>query len=141
MVIGARITERMEAMGLSQAELARRVGVSQPTIYNLIHKAKKGSTKLHIIARVLRTTPAYLTGETDDPASDQPEDSLSAEDREDLSLLQKLPSRDRDSIRQLMRSLSERAPAIPAPAPTAARTLHSPSRSFAGKDAGKGEAA
>lgn len=67
MVIGERVQERLKAMGLSQAELARRVGVSQPTINNLIHRSKKGSTQLHRIARCLGTTTAYLEGEVDDP--------------------------------------------------------------------------
>lgn len=53
---------------MSQTELARRVGLSQPTINNLIHRSKVGSKHLHRIARELQTTPAYLSGETDDPA-------------------------------------------------------------------------
>lgn len=56
----------MRACGLSQSELARRVGVSQGTIAHLISGRSSGSTHLHKIARVLGTTPAYLTGETDD---------------------------------------------------------------------------
>ncbi|WP_416366515.1 helix-turn-helix domain-containing protein [Sphingomonas aurantiaca] len=62
----------MDRLGISQSELARRVGVAQPTIYKLLHSAKKGSTKLHLIARELRTTPAYLSGETDNPEEDAP---------------------------------------------------------------------
>jgi transcriptional regulator with XRE-family HTH domain len=62
----------MDRLGISQSELARRVGVAQPTIYKLLHSAKKGSTKLHLIARELQTTPAYLSGETDDPDLNAP---------------------------------------------------------------------
>jgi phage repressor protein C with HTH and peptisase S24 domain len=54
-------------MGLSQAELARRVGMSQPSINHLIRKGAQGSKHLHVIARELETTPEYLTGVTDDP--------------------------------------------------------------------------
>lgn len=53
--------------GLSQAELARQVGVSQPSIARLKSGDQYGSRHLHIIARKLGTTPAFLTGETDDP--------------------------------------------------------------------------
>jgi phage repressor protein C with HTH and peptisase S24 domain len=68
MTLGERIEERMVAAGLSQAELARRVGMSQPSIYALIRKNKTGSRNLHAIARELGTTTGYLEGETDDPA-------------------------------------------------------------------------
>lgn len=62
----------MEALGLSQAELGRRVGVAQPTIYALINRNKIGSKHLHRIAQVLQTTPAYLEGDTDDPDAGAP---------------------------------------------------------------------
>jgi len=67
-VIGARIQERLKAAGLTQAELGRRVGLTQPAIANLIHRNKSGTSHLHRIARELGTTPAYLAGETDDPS-------------------------------------------------------------------------
>lgn len=66
-IIGERILERLDALNMSQTELARRVGLSQPSIYALIHRNKTGSKYLSAIARELRTTTAYLTGETDDP--------------------------------------------------------------------------
>lgn len=66
MTLGKRIIERIQAMGLTQTELARRADVSQPTIAHLIAGRTYGSPHLHRIARALETTPAYLTGETDD---------------------------------------------------------------------------
>lgn len=72
MIVSERVQERMDAAGLSQSELARRVGVSQPTIYKLLRRSKKGSTHLHRIARELGTSPGYLTGETDDPEENAP---------------------------------------------------------------------
>lgn len=56
----------LEASGLSQSALARRIGVSQATIGKLASGVSSGSKHLHSIARELGTTPAYLTGETDD---------------------------------------------------------------------------
>ncbi len=70
MMIGARLQERITARGISQAELARQVGITQPSINHLIKRGASGSAHLHKIARVLETTPAYLTGETDDPSAD-----------------------------------------------------------------------
>ncbi|RSV34369.1 helix-turn-helix domain-containing protein [Sphingomonas sp. ABOLE] len=72
MNIGERIDDRLKAIGISQAELARRVGVRQSTINGLIRGESRGSKHLHVIARILRTSPAYLTGETEDPAPDAP---------------------------------------------------------------------
>lgn len=67
MVIGDRVDERMRAAGHTQSSLARKLGVAQPTIAKLIGGSAQSSGHLHRIARELRTTAEYLTGETDDP--------------------------------------------------------------------------
>lgn len=67
MTLAARMKARMAEKAVSQAELARQVGVAQPTIAKLMNGASRSSGHLHRIARVLETTPAYLSGETDDP--------------------------------------------------------------------------
>jgi len=69
MSLGDRILERLKELGMSQAELARRVGITQPSINHLIRKGAGGSAHLHRIAAVLETTVEYLIGETDDPSS------------------------------------------------------------------------
>lgn len=97
----------MRAAGISQAELARRVGVSQPTIFKLIHTSKKGSAHLHRVARELGTTPAYLSGETDNPESEGPdEEVLSSDARELLAAFDQLPIRDRRALVQIATSLA-----------------------------------
>lgn len=68
MSLGARISERLDAVGLTQADLARTVGVSPPAIHHLIQKGATGSKHLHAIARALRTSTDYLSGLTDDAA-------------------------------------------------------------------------
>lgn len=68
MGMGDRITERLTALGISQAELARRVKIAQPTINALIKGNATGSKHLHKIAAELETSPAWLAGETDDVA-------------------------------------------------------------------------
>jgi phage repressor protein C with HTH and peptisase S24 domain len=55
----------MAEMGVSQSELARRCDVQQSTIWKLLHEPKKGFKQIHVIARALGTTPAYLMGEVD----------------------------------------------------------------------------
>ena len=51
---------------MSQSELARRVGVSQATIWKLIHEPSQGSKHTHRIAAILGTTAEYLMDESDD---------------------------------------------------------------------------
>lgn len=66
--VGDRIEERLTKLGISQSELARRVGVKQPTINALIRGGNTTSKHLHRIAAELETSPAYLAGETDNDA-------------------------------------------------------------------------
>lgn len=63
---------QMAKQGITQVELARRIGISQQNIARLASGKSYGSRHLHRIARELGTTPAYLAGETDDPAADAP---------------------------------------------------------------------
>jgi len=70
--LGDRLQERMAEKDLGQAELARRVGISQASIWHLINKGKTGSRHITKIARELGTTVAYLEGETDDSDADAP---------------------------------------------------------------------
>lgn len=71
MIIGERLLQRIEEQGLTQAEVGRRVGISQQSIARLTSGAYS-SRHLHKIARVLKTSPEYLTGEIDDPDIDAP---------------------------------------------------------------------
>lgn len=54
-------------MNLTQAELARRSEMPQATLNGLVHSDARWSPHLFKLARELRTTVAYLAGETDDP--------------------------------------------------------------------------
>jgi len=72
MAIGDRIKERLRVLGMSEAELARRVGIRQSSINALVRGETQSSRHLHAIARELRTTAAYLLGETDDPEDGAP---------------------------------------------------------------------
>jgi len=112
-IIGARVKELLIANGFSQAELARRVGLAQPTIYGLIHSNKIGSKHLHRIARELRTTPDYLEGRVDDP--DEGADTgkrLSSEHLQWLELFEYLTPEQRRNIRAIARDLARGNPAV-----------------------------
>ena len=68
MIVAERLRARIEEMGHSQSSVARAVGISQASVAKLIGGQAYGSKHLHKIAQVLATTPAYLTGEADDPS-------------------------------------------------------------------------
>lgn len=92
MSVGERIKERMVKLNLSQAELARRVKVSQPTINALVNGDNAGSKHLHRIAAELETSPAYLAGETEDdaPTGIAPSAMEALADKFDLAILPEL---------------------------------------------------
>lgn len=69
---GERLRRLLTDRGMSQSELARRVGISQASVFRLVKGDAYGSKHLHKIARELRTTPAYLAGEIDDPDEGAP---------------------------------------------------------------------
>lgn len=66
-ILSDRLKKRMKALDVSQAELARRVGITQPSIFKLLTGASRSSVHINAIAQTLETTAAYLTGLTDDP--------------------------------------------------------------------------
>ena len=124
MIDGGRVASRMADLGLSQAAVARQVGVSQPTIYKMIHENKSGSVHLHKVARVLLTTPAFLTRETDDPDSDAPDAPLlGQDDLELLDLIQTLDPKSRAALVQIVRALA-------AGGQVQAQTLHAPRHQY-----------
>jgi transcriptional regulator with XRE-family HTH domain len=106
MTLGERISERLQVLGMSQAELARRVGIRQSTINSLINGPSRTSRSLVKIARELETTPAYLIGDSDDPSLDLVEPTLSSRDREILDLFDSIANKDQLTILSLMRSLA-----------------------------------
>lgn len=67
MINAERLIELLMERRLSQAELARRVGISSSAINNIIVRGS-GSSHISKIARELATSPEYLLGETDDPS-------------------------------------------------------------------------
>ena len=107
MVLADRLLERATALKMSQAELARRVGLTQPTINALFTGTTRTSTKLTAIARTLRTTVEYLEGLTDDPTEEFSGDYLTEEEREWVELFRGLSEEDRAPLIAMARSLAK----------------------------------
>jgi transcriptional regulator with XRE-family HTH domain len=108
MMVGQQILRRLAVVNISQAELARRVGMSQSAMHNLISGKSRSSTHIHKIARELATTPAYLTGETEDPASEGVDAPvLDVDSRVIADNLHHLRPSNRRAIAEVVRSLAE----------------------------------
>lgn len=73
MTIGERIKQRRLELGLSADEVAEKLNKDRATIYRYESNsiAKMPTTVLEPLAKVLRTTPAYLMGwvNSDDPTT------------------------------------------------------------------------
>ena len=67
MKIGERIKYRREQLGLSQDELARRLGYKSRSSINKIENDASGlpQSKIVAIANALQTTPSYIMGWTE----------------------------------------------------------------------------
>jgi transcriptional regulator with XRE-family HTH domain len=103
MSLGERIEERLKALGLSQAELARRADVPQTTMNSLIRGNARTTPHLIRIARELQTTPAFLMGETDDPRAEFPAPVFTAEELEWIYLLRRMKPMDRRTAIEVAR--------------------------------------
>jgi transcriptional regulator with XRE-family HTH domain len=66
-VLGDRIVKRIAELGITQNELALRVGMKQPGIHAIISGGVKRPRMLKEIASALETTQEFLLGESDNP--------------------------------------------------------------------------
>lgn len=107
MIRSERVRDLISAAGITQAELARRVHVTQGAIAKLAKNNPHRSSVLHLVARELGTTPAYLTGETDDPEAGAPTPpALDADERELIDQFKLMSAVDRKAVMHIARSLA-----------------------------------
>lgn len=134
-----RLNSRLKARGISQAELARRVGLQQSTINLLFNGRSRSTTKLRDIARELKTTPEYLEGLTDAPDSQAIDSGISAHERDLIELTRTLPPEDYDVVTHIIRRLAASAQLSMNEAVAGARaaTLHDRQLGFTPKEEGK----
>lgn len=66
--IGKRVKERREELGISQTVLAKRIGVSGPSLSQLESGKIKRSRRLNKLAAVLKVSPEWLEGSGEDKA-------------------------------------------------------------------------
>lgn len=108
-MIGERIEQRRRVLGLSQAAVARGSGVPQQTLNGIVRRNPRSSPHLLALAQFLRTTPAYLTGRTDDPLADVPDTPFIAPDEQQLlECYRVMTPADRKAIIQIACSMAGR---------------------------------
>lgn len=105
MTIGERIRDRRIELGLSQIDLAERVGI---TSKSTICKIEKGGDNLNNVtvakyAKALHTTPAYLMGWTEEDSA--PGTKTAALDAELLYKFNKLTEPRKRSVLQVIDAL------------------------------------
>lgn len=112
MTIGERISKRRQELGLTVDEVAEQLNKSRATVYRYENGEieKLPTTVLEPLAKLLRTTPAYLMGWVDDAEAllsddtkKQPVPELSETDREALELFRQLGEDDKKLILKAMR--------------------------------------
>lgn len=64
--IGKRVKERREELGISQTVLAKRIGVSGPSLSQLESGKIKRSRRMAKLASVLKVTPEWLEGNSEE---------------------------------------------------------------------------
>lgn len=123
----------MKVCGVSQAELARRMGVTQGAVAKVANNNPNGSSFLHKLARELQTTSEYLTGEIDDPDAGAPvEVPLNYFQRELLDCVALLTPADQKALLHIARSMA--GVVDPKNFKGFAATLHSPKQGYRGED-------
>jgi len=102
--IGVYIKERREALGMSQDELAEKMGYKNRSTIAKIEKGVNDVTQTNVVkfAEVLKTTPAYLMGwEKTEKKNNAIADIVIRlrTDEEFLSLVEMLMNLDADTIK------------------------------------------
>lgn len=118
MIKAERLAKRSKDRNISQAELARRVGMTQPAMNQLFTGVSRTSRKIGAIARELNTTPEYLEGMTDDPSESFAGSYFSDEERDWVDILRDIDAEDRLALLRVARSLAGAAA-------VASHTVHS----------------
>ena len=88
MIRGDRIRERLKALDMTQATLAREIGVTPQAVSKLVTGGTTDTTRAYELAKALQTSAAYLKGET---ADDAPEAGVSTSPEEMAEQLDLVP--------------------------------------------------
>jgi len=102
-----RVGTEMRALGLSQVELARRVGCSGATMSKILQGETQQSRFLPAIARVLGVSVAYLVGETKEAIPASGPGALTANESAFLNKVRVLSPFDKKAVFRIVDSLTQ----------------------------------
>ena len=112
MNIGERIKYRREELGMSQEELATKLGYKSRSSVNKIENDASGlpQSKIVAIANALRTTPSYIMGWLEDePEKQAIFEARLLKDEETMNMVKQyltLDEKNKKAIRQMVETLS-----------------------------------
>ena len=106
MTVGERISNRRKELGITQEELAFRVGYKTKSSINKIELGINDTTpsKLVKIADALFTTPAYLMGWEDEKENSPDERQLTEGEKALLDLFEKVPEDKQAMVIEMIRA-------------------------------------
>lgn len=103
MSLGTRIRERRKSLGLSQAQLEQKSGISQQMLSKLERGAAFGTTEIAALARALNVCVQWLeSGE--EPMIPPTLEAISPDEREWLEAYRTMDAEERNAYRLLLRS-------------------------------------
>lgn len=105
--IGQNILRLRKELGMTQEELAKKMGYTSKSSINKIEMGKSDipQSKIAKFAEVLGTTPAYLMGWEDDKKENTPEDiKLSEGEKMLIDLFRKLPDEAQKMYLEVLRN-------------------------------------
>lgn len=121
MSIGYKVKARREQLGITPAELARRIGIKQPSLWAIENGKTKTlkPTTLEALCMALSTTPHYLFSPPDEALAPGLLEMLS----EIEHLLHALSPADRIQFLEFGRYLAAKSPPGPRPTPSQQSTV------------------
>jgi transcriptional regulator with XRE-family HTH domain len=104
-IIGRNIADRRKALGMTQEELATKMGYKSKSTINKIELGVNDivQSKVSQFAKVLKTTPSYLMGWETEEKKTTEYDGLSEGEKELLDLFNRVPEDAQAMVLEMIR--------------------------------------
>ena len=104
--VGNNILIRRKALGLTQEELAKKMGYTSKSTINKIEMGKNDipHSKIVKFAEVLETTPAFLMGWEEEEKNNSTDNALTDGERQLLDLFNRVPEESQKMIFEMIKA-------------------------------------